>query len=150
VSTAIPAAITALISTIQAASGLTGVTVHDGKPETAETPDWIAVGYDPQAETAVDFDREWAALGQQRMEEEFAIYCTLRSGSGDEVMSTRRARAFALLDIVSAAVAANPTLSGAVRVAAVHGQGSLLQAETGSGAAAGLRFRVDCQARISQ
>jgi hypothetical protein len=58
--------------------------------------------------------------------------------------------AFALLDLVSAAVAADPTLGGAVRVAAVFGNGSLAQAGTGSGAAAGIRFGVACQVRINQ
>lgn len=146
---AIPAAITSLVAIIDAATADT-VGVHDGKPETAETPDWIAVGYDPSSETAVDFTRDWAAIGAQRQEEDFDILCSLRSGSGDEVMSLRRARAFALLDTVSAAVATNPTLGGSVRVAAVFGSGSLSQAETGTGASAGIRFRVACEVRINQ
>jgi hypothetical protein len=84
------------------------------------------------------------------MEEDFTILCSLRSGSGDESLSARRTAAFALLDVVSAAVAADPTLGGAVRVAAVYGGGSLAQAETSSGAAAGIKFGVACQNRIDQ
>lgn len=148
-STAIPAAIARLVSIVDAATPNT-VTVHDGEPVTAETPDWIAIGYDPSSETAVEFNREWGAIGQRRMEEDFTILCSLRSGSGDEQISTRREAAFDLLDVVSAAVAADPTLGGAVRVAAVFGNGSLAQAGTGSGAAAGIRFGVACQNRIDQ
>lgn len=146
---AIPAAMARLVAIIDAATADT-VGVHDGKPINAETPDWIAVGYDPTSETAVDFNRDWAAIGAQRQEEDFDILCSLRSGSGDEQISLRRAAAFALLDIVSAAVAMDPTLGGAVRLAAVFGSGSLTQAETGTGGAAGIRFRVACQVRINQ
>lgn len=148
-STSIPAAIARLVTIVDAATDDT-VTVHDGEPETAETPDWIAIGYDPGSELAVEFQREWGSLGQQRMEEDYSILCSLRSGSGDEDITARRVSAFALLDIVSAAVAADPTLGGAVRVAAVFGPGSLAQAGTKSGAAAGIRFRVACQVRINQ
>lgn len=148
-SSSIPAALAQLVSIVDAATADT-VTVHDGEPVTAETPDWVAIGYDPSSETAVDFDREWGAIGQQRIEEDYSILCSLRSGSGDEGITARRAAAFALLDVVSAAVAADPTLGGAVRVAAVYGSGSLSQAETGTGAAAGIRFRVACQVRINQ
>lgn len=148
-SSSIPAAMARLVSIVDTATAAS-VTVHDGEPISAETPDWIAIGYDPSSETAVEFDRDWGALGQQRIEEDYSILCSLRSGSGDEGITARRTAAFALLDIVSAAVAADPTLGGAVRVAAVYGQGSLSQAETGSGAAAGIRFRVACQVRINQ
>lgn len=138
-----------LVTIVDAATADT-VTVHDGKPVTAETPDWIAIGYDPSSEEAVEFERSWAQLGQQRQEEDYSILCTLRSGSGDQALAARRLAAFALLDIVSAAVAADPTLGGAVRVAAVFGAGSLNQAETGTGAAAGIKFRVACETRIAQ
>lgn len=148
-SSSIPAAVARLVSIFDAATPDT-TTVHDGKPETADTADWIAVGYDPSSETAVDFDRAWAGIGAQRQEEDFSVLCCLRSGTGDLDISSRRNAAFSMLDALSAAVAADPTLGGAVRLAAVFGQGSLAQAETGTGAAAGITFRVACETRINQ
>lgn len=147
-SSTVPAAISALITILDNALG-SDVQVHDGKPETAETPDWVAVAYDPTSETAVEFDREWASIGAQRLEEHYDVLCTLRSGSGDEEIIDRRARAFALLDAVTAAIAEDYSLGGVVRVAAVLGPGSLDQSENRSGAAAGIRFRVKVEARIN-
>jgi hypothetical protein len=147
-SSTIPAAISALVTVIDTALG-PSVQVHDGKPVSAETPDWVAVAYDPTAETAVEFDREWAQIGAQRLEEHYSILCTLRSGSGDERLVDRRAAAFTLLDAVTAAIAADYSLGGVVRTAAVLGSGQLDQAENRSGAAAGIRFRVQVEARIN-
>src|SRR5205085_2816910 len=138
-----------LIAIVDAATADT-VTVHDGEPTSAETPDWVAIGYDPGSELAVDFDREWAALGAQRAEENYSILCSLRSGSGDEALAARRTAAIGLLDTITTTVAADPTLGGAVRLAAVYGQGSLSQAETATGAAVGIRFRVACEVTINQ
>jgi hypothetical protein len=146
----IPAAITGLLAAVSAAVDPATVSVHDGKPTGEVLGSYIAIGYDPASDTAVEFDREWAGLGAQRADEDFDILCTLVNRSGDEVISARRAGAFALLDTLTAAIATDYTLGGAVREAAVLGSGSLTQAETQKGDAAGLRFRVNCKTRINQ
>lgn len=152
--TAIPAALAGLLAQIRSAVDLTAVSVHDGKPEGDILPDWIAVGYNPtEGASAVDFAREWGGIGAQRVNEAFAIHCTLRCGGGDaddESELDYRTRAFDLLDLVIAAVAADYTLGASVREAAVLGTGALEVADTSKGAVAGLRFRVECEATINQ
>lgn len=149
--TAIPAALAGLLEQIRDAVDPDLVSVHDGKPEGDVLPDWIAIGYDPtEGATAVEFAREWAGLGAEQIDEAFTIACVIRSGSGDDDHAAQRTAAIDLLDLVTAAVAADKTLGGAVRVAAVLGNGSIVQAETQAGAAAGVRFVVGCEATISQ
>lgn len=143
----VDSAITALCSLLSAAPALSGVSVHDGPPMTAETPEWIAVGFSPGEPTAVELTYEWAQIGAQRHEEHYDILCSLVTNSGDEGMPARRARAIALRDAVAAVLTANPTLSGAVRIAHMS-SAQLVQEETSQGASAGFTFRVSCQARV--
>jgi hypothetical protein len=144
VSSAIPGALSALVAALQPI----GVQVFDGPPLLSEPRDYICVGFDPNGDEAVDFDRDWSQLGARRQEERFDVLCSLATWSGDEDMTARRARAFDLFDAVCAAVAADFTLANTVRIASVLGTGSLVQVQDEFGASAGLRFRVTCQARI--
>lgn len=144
---AVPGAIAALLQLLQAALDCD---VHDGPPVTGATLDYVCVGHDPSGgPDAVEFDREWAALGAQRREERFDILCVAGASSGDLAMLDRRVRVFALLDAVEAAIRTDFTLGGAVRIAQVLGSGSLLQEQDEFGSTAALRFRVTCHARIS-
>lgn len=140
-------AIVALCSLLSAAPALSGVTVHDGPPMSAETSEWIAVGFSPGEAVAVDATYEWAQIGAQRHEEHYDILCSLVTNSGDEGMPARRTRAVALRDAVAAVLYANPTLSGAVRIAHMSAA-QLVQEQTPQGASAGYTFRVSCAARI--
>lgn len=142
-------AITALCALLSASGDLTGVTVHDGPPMTAETPEWIAIGYQPDTVDSVQLVYEWAALGQRHQEEHYDILCSLVSTSGDEAIAARRSRAIALRDAVAAVLADNPTLSDTVRIAHLSGA-TLRQQQTSQGALAGFTFTVSVQARISQ
>jgi hypothetical protein len=145
----IPAAIAGLLATLRAAPGLAGVVVHDGPPVTAETPDWVAVGYDPTDPlTSVDASQVPASLGNRGREESYDILCSLASRSGDEDMAPRRARAMEMFAAVEAAVRADVTLGGAVRTAQIASY-SLTQEQTRQGASAGVSFRIACSARLS-
>jgi hypothetical protein len=147
VASTIDAAILALTSLLGAAPSLSGVSVFDGPPTSAETPDWITVGWSPGETAAVDVEYAWAEIGAQRHEERYDILCCLATTSGDEAMPARRARALAIRDAIAAVLFANPTLSGAVRIAHMSAA-QLVQDETEQGASAGFTFRVNCQARI--
>lgn len=145
----IPAAIAGLIATLKAAPGLAGVVVHDGPPTTAETPDWVAVGYDPTDPlTSVDASQVPASLGNRAREESYEIACSLAAWSGDEDMAARRVRALDLFAAVEAAVRTDITLGGAVRTAQVASY-LLTQEQTQQGASAGVRFRIACSARLT-
>jgi hypothetical protein len=139
-------AIIALVSLLQAAPALSGVSVFDGPP-TEEVAEWIAVGWSPGEVTAADITYEWAGLGAQRNEETYDLLCSLATSSGDVAVATRRARAIALRDAVAAVLTANPSLSGAVRIAHLS-RAQLLQELPGTGSSAGFTFRVSCAARV--
>lgn len=141
----VPAAIAALVTLCQTA--VTDADVYDGPPTGGDYLDWVGVGYDPSGGDAVTVSTDWASLGTQRHEENYDITCTLGSASGDAVMTTRRARAYALLDAVAAGIAADYTLGGSVRIAHVTGH-SLLQDLDEQGLTAGIRFTVNVAARI--
>lgn len=146
--TSIPAAIANLVTGLRAWPALSGVTIYDGPPARATgRKDYLCIGYTPDTDT-IEFDREWASLGALKQEEDFALPCSAMVWSGSTDMSVRRNRAFALLDEVAAFLATDRTLGGVLRLAAINGRGSLGQAQTQSGAAADLRFVIECQTRI--
>lgn len=124
------------------------VSVHDGPPARAETADWVAIGFQPGTADSVVIEYDWKALGQSAREERYDILCSLMSASGDEAMSTRRGRALAMRDAVAAALSADYTLGGVVRLAAMS-TATLLQEQTTKGALAGYTFTVSVQARIT-
>ena len=99
---ALPGAITALLTIFGAASGLDGVKVIDGPPtDDIATEDFLAVGWtgaddQPAADTVQDF----AAAGARTRDEDFTIACVIDAWSGDDSFSVVRARVFAILGIV--------------------------------------------------
>lgn len=146
---AIPAAIDALLVALRGAAGLSGVDVFDGQPMTGENPDHVCVGHDPlDPLNAVEASQTPASLGNRAREESFDILCSLGSWSGDDKMSDRRTRALALFAVVETVVRANVTLNGAVRTAQI-GTYTLVQEQTDQGSSAGLRFRIACSARLT-
>lgn len=148
--TSIPGAIANLVTALKAAPTLAAVTIYDGPPVKATgRKDYICVGYTPDTDT-IAFQRSWAAIGARRQEEDYEIPCSALVWSGGTNMTVRRNLAFDLLDAVAAVLAADPTLGGVLRLAAINGPGSLGQTQTSAGAAADLRFVVECQTRINQ
>lgn len=113
----------------------------------------VIVGGGPETEGAPEilFDREWAGLGAQRMDESFDIPCHLECASGDEDATALRDAAFDLLDDLTASLAADPTLGGLIDLgAAVFGRGSLTPVQRSKGASVAIRFLVHCETRINQ
>ena len=147
---AIPTAVTNLLTILRARDGLKSVAVHDGPPtRDTGTRDYICIAHNPDSNT-FEFDRQWAGAGvAERQDEAFSIACAIVVWSGSTKMSVRRARAFEILGEVEDALAEHRTLDGAVRIAAVLGEGSLRQLQGPKGAVVDLRFGVGCEARIT-
>jgi hypothetical protein len=124
------------------------VTIHDGPPTTAETPDWIAVGYQPGTTESVVLAWDWAQIGGQRSEETYDVLCSFATTSGDEGMTARRLRAIEILDAIAAALSTDRTLGGAVRLARLK-EGAMHQEETEDGSRIGFTFTLSCAARIT-
>lgn len=141
-------AINGFIALLAASDDLDGVTVHDGPPVTSETPEWIAVGYQPGSTESVQMTWDWAQIGGQRSEETYDVLCCLAVSSGDDDMNTRRARVVALRDAIAAAVRSDWTLGGAVRLSHLS-EGVMHQELTSRGSAIGFTFTLSCAARIT-
>lgn len=147
-STSIPAAIAHVVTGLRSWSPLSGVTVYDGPPvKVTGRKDYICIGHTPDTD-AIGWTREWSQIGALRQEEDYDLPCSAMVWSGGTDMSIRRTRAFALLDEVAAFIATDRTFGGVLRSAAINKDGSLGQAQTAHGAAADLRFVIECQTRI--
>lgn len=152
---AVPAAIDALLTLLRAAPELADVQVIDGPPmvEDLSDTDYVTVGWQPGADEAAQIDQRFASAGARNRDEDSVILCYLEAWSGDSEMQPRRARAFELLAIVENLIRASgpnpdaPTLNGAV-LWSEFTAGSLRQVLTDQGATAGIGFAVACRARI--
>jgi hypothetical protein len=151
---AIPAAIDALLEIVGAAPDLAGVQVIDGPPVgDMSEQDYLSIGWQPDSEEAVQMVQDFNAAGARTRDEDFTILCWLDTWTGDSDVKARRDRAFALLAVIEDAIRASgasptaPTLNGTVLWA--HLTGALLkQANTDQGTRAGIAFTVTCRARI--
>jgi hypothetical protein len=153
-SSAIPAAIDALLEILGVAPGLSGVQVIDGPPiGDMSAQDYVAIGWQEDSEEAVQMEQDFNAAGARTRDENFTILCWLDTWTGDSDVRARRVRAFALLAAIEDAIRASgaspaaPTLNGTVLWAHLTG-GLLKQANTDKGARAGLAFTITCRARI--
>lgn len=143
----IPAAIDALVTLL--AAGLTGVSVHDGPAVTSDYTDHLSVGYSGRENPeVVSFEQTAAGIqrGNHPRDEVFFVACLINS-TGEDVMRTRRARAFEILANVETVLRSNLSLGGVVQTAQVA-DGSLLQDRDEDGMFAGLSFRIRCKSRI--
>jgi hypothetical protein len=150
----IPATIDALIEILQGAAGLSEVVVHDGEPATdLEDGEYVAVGWQPGGEAAVEMTQDFAHIGARQRDEHFDILCSLRAWTGDTDMSARRLRAFELLAAVEDALRATdaapeaPSLNGTVMWAHLT-QASLLPDRSPDGVDVDVLFRISCRSRI--
>jgi hypothetical protein len=151
---AVPAAVDALLAILRAAPALAEVRIVDGPPSVNLTERHrIYVGWSPGAEQAVDITQDFASAGARTRDEDFGIACYAETRTGDKDMALRRAKAFELLAAVEDALRATndvptaPTLDGTVQWAHLTA-GSLVQEQSDGGALAGLAFTVTCRARI--
>lgn len=151
---AVPAAIDALLAILQAAPALAEVRIIDGPPSVNFTEKQrVYVGWSPAADQAAEVQQDFASAGARRRDETFTIAGYVETRTGDKDMSVRRARAFEILAAVEIALRATdaepeaPTLRGTVLWAHLTAAG-LVQEQNSDGALAGLPFTVSCHARI--
>lgn len=151
---AVPAAVDALLTILRAAPGLAEVRIIDGPPAVNFTElDRIYVGYSPSADQAVEVQQSFASAGARRRDEEAAIYGYVETRAGDEDMGLRRRKAFELLAAVEDALRATdafpeaPTLNGTVLWSELTA-GGLTQEQGSDGSLAGLAFTVRTRARL--
>lgn len=151
---AVPAAIDALLEILRAAPALAGVQIVDGPPvDDQAVPDQLCVGYQPDEGESAAMSQDFAYAGARRRDEDGAISCWLEAWSGDKEMRPRRLRAFELLAVVEDVLRASdssreaPTLNGTVQWSQLAA-GSLRQGFTDGGARVGIGFSVTFFARI--
>lgn len=151
---AVPAAIAALLALLRAADGLEGVDILDGPPaDDVATRDFLAVGWTGGEDQAAESVQDFNGAGARTRDEEITVSCLIDVWSGDDGFSVVRDRAYAILAVVEDAIRATntapeaPTLNGAVlwaHLTRVH----LRQTFTDQGARVALGFTVSCHARI--
>lgn len=153
---AVPAAVDALLAILRAAAGLSGVSILDGPPVTGgdiTDPDLLFVGWQPGSEAAASLTQSFNAAGARTRDESFEVACYAEARSGDTDMAARRTRAFVIVAEVETAIRATvaapalPTLSGTVLWAHLT-TGNLVQVQTDKGSVAGVLFTIACRARI--
>jgi hypothetical protein len=107
----VPGAIDGLLAVFAAA--LPGVQVVDGPPTADIRGDVLGVGLAPQEPSDVESTNTDADLGAGSREQ-FVVVCVARSWSGNNALKAQRDRTFRMVDAAEAALAANPSLGGAV------------------------------------
>lgn len=150
---AVPAAVDALLAILRAAPGLADARVVDG-PVATNLADrrLLFVGWQPGTDAAVVLEQDFASAGARTRDESFEISCYAETRSGDKDMAAQRAAVFALVAAVETALRATdaaptaPTLNGTVLWAHLT-TGNLSQVQS-EGTVAGLAFTVTCRARI--
>lgn len=110
--TSVPAALSALVAIAEQA--LPGVLVGDGPwLQRPSDPDIVAIGLeDPDTARAVQFTEAFAGLDSTQ--ESYDVMCLASSWTGDTDMAARRARTDEMLEILRAALRADPTMGGVV------------------------------------
>lgn len=151
---AVPAAIAALLAILRAAPSLADIEVIDGPPVgDMSDQDLVAIGWSPDGDQAAEIVQDFAYAGARSRDEDFTIAGWIDTWSGDSDVGVCRLRAFELLAVVEDAIRATgpnpdaPTLGGAVQWAHLT-RGVLHQSNTDQGVRAGLAFTVTCRARI--
>lgn len=131
----VPEVIDALVSRLQADSGLAGVQVVDGPAVTEESsPDWLIIGYDADQEgdfQAASTVGGWTSLATGR-EEQWQVTVACIAGRGDTEVRAARERAYEIGDRVDLLLAADPSI-GLRSVEAAVEASTLQQAQTGQG-----------------
>ncbi|WP_404974890.1 hypothetical protein [[Kitasatospora] papulosa] len=152
---AVPAAIDALLEILREDGELNAVRIFDGPtPSTNFTErDRLYIGWSPSSEQSAEMQQSFASAGGRTRDEDGAIACYIETRAGNTDMRERRLRVFSLLAQVETALRStneNPTamnLRGVVQWADITA-GALDQTQSPNGSSAGLAFTVHFRARI--
>lgn len=140
-------ALVALVTTAVAPT-----TVYGGPKPTSDTPaEYVTVGFDPNNPDTdgVVTDQDVSPMGNDWVDERGDVTCGITVWSGDSDATALVQRADDLLDLIDAALKANPRLGGVLvngssdgSKARVLGRGSLRQVSLSNGAAAVQTFQI--------
>lgn len=151
---AVPAAIDALLTLCRTSPSLADVAISDGPVTTdLSEPDRLFIGWAPEDTTAATSVQDFASAGARRRDEDFAILGYVESRSGDTDLQARRTRVYQVLAAIETLLRATdaqpdaPTLNQTVLWAHLTDT-ALSQPQTSDGALAGIRFTVTCRARL--
>ena len=104
-----PQVVAAIVAKLPTLDGWSGVAVFDGEPVTGDNPsDYVTVGHVPGEDFAGSYEQ--ATPTAWAVEESGTVRSRLVSTGGDVDLTTRRTRAFALVDAWEAWVVSDPTL----------------------------------------
>lgn len=151
---AVPAAIDALLTILRAAPDLADVDVIDGPPlDDGSEQDWVAVGWQPSGDEGAQLGQSFAYAGGRRRDEQSVINGFVESWTGDGDIRVPRLRAFELLGVIESAIRnsdAQPTAAnlGGVVLWSEFSAGVLRQVSDDMGMKAGIAFTIACRARI--
>lgn len=144
---AIPAALTGLVSLLRADPALSDVTVLDGPPVSPIASGatlLIGANGDESDVLSASSTLDDASLGRGDTAESLEIRCHVEYWEGTEHVEPCRSKAFAVLDAVKAAVSRDPRLGGAVRRARLTGQLSYAAARFEGETGVGVPFTIRC------
>jgi hypothetical protein len=151
---AVPAAINALLDILAGPAAAAKVDLRDGPPTVnIDNGDLLFIGYTPDTDIAASTQQAFASAGARRRDETAQIACYAESRSGSDNMRDRRTRVYEIAALVENALRATddhpdaPTLNGAVLWAHLI-TGDLRQLQGGESCTAGLTILIAYQARI--
>ncbi len=144
----VPGAMRNLVSILQAAPALHGVTVLDGPTVTEDViNEAVTIGYDDGVTgSAVTSASEADGISRARDQESYTVNCAVEVllGSSTDLPAARE-RAYVILGAIGKILAVNQRLNGAVMIAQL-GQHNLSQGQPPEGALARIVFGIDCEA----
>lgn len=158
---AVPAAIDALVSILSASTALEAlatdgrtVKVLDGPPtDDVAVDDFLAIGWSGGEDQGAESEQEFNSAGARTRNEDLLIAGVIDVWSGDDGFATVRARAYQILGVLEQELRATntspeaPTLNGTMLWAHLT-RTQLRQYFTDQGARVALGFTVSCHARI--
>jgi hypothetical protein len=146
------AVVDALVTALQGAPGLSGVTVSDGPPVTGDPlPEVVTVGFafDDQDDVSAEIEQGYHDLGPAaKRDERVEVRCAVYSSNGNADMGAARARCAVLLGEVESALRASPTLGITEALRVEVEVGTLRQSQSDRGAAAIVQFTVTAHSLI--
>lgn len=147
---AFPTLVANIITALKAAQSLADVVVYDGIQIDESFPgDFIAIGHDGSEEgevLAVDINQSYDQLGAKKMFEDGRINCVLVANDGDNDVTARRVRAFAILSAVDTVIRTDPSFSGACLYSGLENHSAQYRL-TNAGSAVVITFTIAYRAR---
>ncbi|MDQ0795575.1 hypothetical protein [Streptomyces sp. B1I3] len=152
---AVPAAIDALLEILREDAELYAVRIFDGPTPTTNftEQDRLYIGWSPASDQSAEMQQSFASAGGRTRDEDATIACYIETRAGNTDMRERRLQVFALFALVETALRSTDqdpnamNLNGAVQWSDITA-GSLDQVQSDNGSMAGLSFTVHFRARI--